>query len=141
MNKWAWLWGFIPVYVRYVDFIETRVMRDGAIGTVEGRSHWFWADILKTSSGNIGLLAHELEHCKQAWMLPFGAYSALRKVNKRYRAWCEACAYAAQTLAFGPMDEYREARIDAYAYLIANAYGLTITQAAARELILEEIRG
>lgn len=135
----VWIWGVIPTWVRYAPFIEKRVMADGTESEVIGTAHWVWVDILESERGNIGLLAHELTHCKQAWKLPF-IHKFLRGANLRYRARCEAAAYAAQVLAYGPLDEYREARINAYAYLLANAYGLTITQDAAREMILEEVR-
>jgi hypothetical protein len=140
MNKWVWLWGFIPVYVRYVAFIEKRQFSDGTEGEVAGRAHWVWCEILADEKDNAGLLAHELTHCKQSWKLPF-IHKPLRGLSLRYRAWAEASAYAAQLMTYGWSDQYREQRLDAYAYLIANAYGLSITQAAAREMLIEEIRG
>lgn len=135
------LFGVIPLSVeteiRYVPFIEKRLFADGAEGEVIGRAHWTYVEILESEKDNKGLLAHELEHCRQGWILPF-LHKALRGVSLRYREYAEASAYAKQLMAYGRDDQYYTERLDAYAYLLANAYGLAITIEKAKQRILEE---
>ena len=135
--KW---FGLIPmtveIPVRYVPFIEKRLFADGTEGEVAARAHGTWIEILEDERNNVGLLNHELKHCVQWHALPY-LHKTLRALSKRYTAESEAQAYAAQLATYGPDDQFYEARITAYAYLMANGYDLGITIDEARARILK----
>ena len=125
------------IEVRYVAFIENRLMADGTLGEVAGRAHGTWVEILESEKDNIGLIAHELEHCRQWWAIPY-LHKTLRSLSVRYRTWAEASAYAKQLLSYGRDDQYYEARLAAYAYLMANGYTFRMSVDEARRRILEK---
>lgn len=80
--------------------------------------------------GNAGLLVHELEHVRQ-WWVTLGLHSILYLLSRRYRAWAEARAYAAQ------IDATDEAHwtVAKAAAVMARGYDLRMTDVQCAALI------
>jgi len=128
----------VDVGIFYAEVIEKRPMNNGTEGEVAGRAYGSYVVILESERGNPGLLNHELEHCRQMIVLTKALHKFLRSISNTYSAWAEACAYAKQLMTYGVSDQYYEARLTAYAYLMANGYTFRMSVDEARRRILEK---
>ena len=76
-----------------------------------------------------GLLAHEVEHVKQAWIGLLLGHQLLYTLSQRYRLYCEVAAYKEQA------KHYSRDMLPQFALFIARDYRLTITQEEALKLL------
>lgn len=115
-----------PVPVFYVDSLPN------------GYSGFFQAiiiPIVKIKKGceeDIGLLEHELEHCRQYIRLPV-VHSLLYKLVPRYRYWAELQAYRHQL----DFSDDRERSANHFAKFLAKNYDLDISVEKAKEDLLK----
>lgn len=132
--KLKFVYGICPVFVFYEkELMPSRVMTDGNVMYIIG-----WAKSLGVvwihidHKDNPGVLAHELQHQKQMYRHPFTFVRNYQK-DPLTKLQSEAQAYKAQLETYV---DYREERLNAYAHLLANGYGLPVTQEAAKQAIL-----
>lgn len=98
---------------------------DGAAGTTRGP----FIFIRPEYKDDVGLLAHEKLHVRQAFIGLFVIHAWLYILCDRYKLWCEVEAYKVQA-KFSSED-----KLPLFAYYIANNYGLDITQEEALVLL------
>jgi len=71
--------------------IPTTSLLNGATA----RSYWFFIVVRPDAIHDAALIAHEKEHCRQAWRLPF-LHLALYAWHRGYRRWSEIQAHRVQ---------------------------------------------
>ena len=111
-------------------------------GAVVFYTDWFiifkWADgvsygpvifIRPSKRESKGLLHHELVHSRQFWRT-FGGHALMYLFSKKYRLKAEVEAYCASL-------DYNPERIHWFAWVIANKYGINITQEEAKALLTQ----
>jgi hypothetical protein len=82
-------------FVKYVDTLPN---------DFAGMANGPFIRIIKSHKNDKGLYAHEIEHVKQWFKLPF-IHSLLYKFVRKYRLYCEVKAYRIQ-LKYYQSDEY-----------------------------------
>ena len=93
----------------YVKIIPTTRLLFGATA----RSYWFFIVVRPDAIGDRALIEHELEHCRQAWRLPF-LHILLYAMSLRYRRWAEVEAFRVQVAHGMHVDDARIALLDMY---------------------------
>lgn len=102
------IFNLIPVPVLFTKF--------GLESWQAGKSYGFFVVIRPGYEYDHGLIAHELEHCKQHWKTLF-LHSLIYKFSKTYREKCEIVAYKIQS-------NYNPESISLFADYIASRYNL-----------------
>jgi len=112
------IFGIIPIPVFYVEKV-----RDGFAGV----SYGFFIKIAEKYKDDIGLLNHELHHCKQFYATGGVVHAFLYAFVSRYKYWAELTAYRVQ-LKSAVDDADRERLVKKFAYFIANKYNLNVSE-------------
>ena len=77
------------------------------------RSYWFFIVVRPDAINDHALIEHELEHCRQAWRLPF-LHILLYAMSSRYRRWAEVEAFRVQVAHGMRVEDARTALWDMY---------------------------
>lgn len=112
-----------PAIVIYTD----RVPKGSA-----GVANAFVVRIRPKYKNDVGLLAHELEHVRQWWVLPLIS-DFMYLFSKRYRMWAEAEAYRKQIKAYPSEDRNRFAA--KAVFFLMQKYNLDLSTEKAKKLI------
>lgn len=112
--KLAWIYKLILVPVFFTERL---------LGGFAGKSYCFFCVAHPTHKHDAGLIAHELQHCKQFYRT-FGLHAILYNCSKQYRYKAEIEAYCVQ-LQFVPIGEL-DFYIDLFAGFICRNYKLDV---------------
>lgn len=97
-----------------------------------GKSYGFFVTVRPEHEYDRGLIAHELEHCKQHWKTLF-FHSLIYKFSKTYRERCEVKAYQVQL-------KHNPESLSLFADFIASRYGLDHSAEYYEELLLKRAK-
>jgi hypothetical protein len=117
------IFKIIPIPVFYVDSLPNGFA---------GMSNGIFIRIDKDYKEDIGLLEHELVHCRQFFLLPV-IHSILYKSSNSYRYWAELQAYRKQ-LEFS---NNKESSVEHFAKFLSEKYGLDVSIEKAKADLLK----
>lgn len=112
--KIKFIYKFIPIPVFYVE----------SLGAFAGKSYGFFIRVVEEYKDDVGLLEHELQHCRQSYRSLF-LHTFLYKFDRYYRFIAEIEAYAVQ-LGF-VSNENRESNIVRFSKFITERYGTGVS--------------
>lgn len=123
------VYGICPVFIEYTD----KELPNRFIGT----SRAFFIKIKKGCEEDKGLLAHEIEHCKQFYRT-FGIGDLLYTYSKKWKLKYELDAYKVQ-LRYAPENK-RDNKAWLYAGFVDTRYGLDVNRYEIKAELLKEFQ-